>query len=357
MSKLTNDSKQFHDVIENHNIEELKKLIAAGADLNQRFGGVPMLLWAIEYKNCLAIQLLIENNVNINVQAKTNAGYTPLIYAALKGDKTTVQLLLEKGADVNLITNLKASALIYATACNHTEIAELLVENNADPNLLGTPIYGDISIADIHEEDLLYFPTLRKATALAFSTVTNNIELTKLFIRNKADIDLCDEQKVSPLMSAISYKNLDIAKLLIDFEANINHQDIDNTSPLLYAVQTNCYDLTKLLLGMGAEVNIQTNMEQITPLMVAAGHGTKEMVELLLDNRADIHLKNKSGKTALTIAKENNKEDITQLLLEQETKKLDSNGILSNNADAHDDLHEDHLKDSLEEMGKGEIFG
>jgi ankyrin repeat protein len=51
-----------------------------------------------------------------------------------EGHTEIVQLLLEKGADVNAKNKYGRTALIYATERGYTEIVQLLLEKGADVN-------------------------------------------------------------------------------------------------------------------------------------------------------------------------------------------------------------------------------
>lgn len=62
---------------------------------------------------------------------------TPLHYAAQNGDNRAVQLLLEKGATVNLINSMGETALDVAISHNHSETARLLKENGAIQHRVG----------------------------------------------------------------------------------------------------------------------------------------------------------------------------------------------------------------------------
>jgi len=60
-------------------------------------------------------------------------------------------------------------------------------------------------------------------------------------------------------------------------------------------------------------VNHQDNMG-LTPLMFAVNKGNRDVVETLLDNGADVYIRDKNGKTALASAATYADGDVVQLL-------------------------------------------
>ncbi|KAF8540407.1 hypothetical protein BDD12DRAFT_833396 [Trichophaea hybrida] len=81
--------------------------------------------------------------VDFNVQESDM--FTPLVYAAIAGRKRVVEVLIDKGADVNRLTKHENTALIFAVDRSHEEIVEALllvdgldldrVENDGDSAL------------------------------------------------------------------------------------------------------------------------------------------------------------------------------------------------------------------------------
>lgn len=76
---------------------------------------------------------------------------------------------------------------------------------------------------------------------------------------------------------------------------------INEWPPLLHAVHKNQLGTASLLLERGADVNGGAP-DGMTPLMMAAGYGNDDMVQLLLAHHADPHLKTKDGASALDFA-------------------------------------------------------
>src|SRR5205814_2064154 len=91
----------------NGNLEMVRTLIEAGADINEKNGG---------------------DNFS-----------TPLMFAVYLGgtrDRTEIiKLLLESGADVNRRNNSGKTALMYAACVGNTKAIELLIAHGTEPNL------------------------------------------------------------------------------------------------------------------------------------------------------------------------------------------------------------------------------
>lgn len=59
------------------------------------------------------------------------------MYAVKEGHRDTAELLIQKGADVNLRDSHGCSLLNHAVMDGHRDIAELFLQNGADVNLKG----------------------------------------------------------------------------------------------------------------------------------------------------------------------------------------------------------------------------
>lgn len=91
----------------------------------------------------------------------------------------------------------------------------------------------------------------------------------------------------------------------IDFK---NYKD-----DFFYAVKQNDTNKVQLYLNKGFDVNIK-NKSGYTALQISAGYGNKEMVDLLLSNKADINFAT-NDKTALSFSSEEGFDHISELLL------------------------------------------
>ena len=76
------------------------------------------------------------NATTTDTRLRTFAGYncTALFFAASNNDYRTAKILLDYGADQDIMTNDESFPLYVASQMGHWEVAELLLENGADPN-------------------------------------------------------------------------------------------------------------------------------------------------------------------------------------------------------------------------------
>jgi len=130
------NSNQLFTVLKNtsedkldETLDELKSFL----EVRDGSGDTPLLL-AVRSLSFESIALkLIEKDVNL--EAKTMFGSTPLIVAC-RNTLTKVALkLIEKNVDLNVQTVNKNSALIWAACQRLEDVAFKLVEKNADPYL------------------------------------------------------------------------------------------------------------------------------------------------------------------------------------------------------------------------------
>ena len=141
-----------------HNMELVKILLGAGADVNKQGGEFhnPLQAACCHNNNLQVLKLLLKAGAQVNVIG--GAFGTALQAASYKGDYETVKLLLEMGAEVNAIGGEYGTALQAASYKGGYEIVKLLLEAGAEPNVIagsyGTSLQaacyaGDSEIAGV----------------------------------------------------------------------------------------------------------------------------------------------------------------------------------------------------------------
>ena len=138
--------------IDNKNCRMVESLLNEGFDANEDMlyplPSTP-LGYAVSYGDLCSVQLLIERGANVNVRG--NNGGIPLNNAIFRGDISILTCLLENGADVSLDigTHPPMQPILYGTIRQSADkqIIEILLRYGADPNAYceeGTPLRGAI---------------------------------------------------------------------------------------------------------------------------------------------------------------------------------------------------------------------
>ncbi|EUC28323.1 hypothetical protein COCCADRAFT_30391 [Bipolaris zeicola 26-R-13] len=107
-------------------------LAADSAMVNSRNDGTTPLIIAAEQGHYEMIEILVDKGADVNAQSGQYGN--ALQAASTKGYKEIAMLLLDKGADVNAQSGQYGNALQVASVVGHKEIAMLLLDKGADVN-------------------------------------------------------------------------------------------------------------------------------------------------------------------------------------------------------------------------------
>ena len=124
---------RLHDAAKGGDADEVRSLVAAGADLDEadRFG--PPLLHAAARGHVAIIEILVEAGADPN--ATSNEGATALHRASYRGDREAVAMLLAAGADPNRANHAAGLTPLHGAALGgHVECLRLLLEKGGDPD-------------------------------------------------------------------------------------------------------------------------------------------------------------------------------------------------------------------------------
>ena len=137
------------DAIRSGDPDEVKELLASGADANVKDGEGWTALMLVTVKGHLDVvrELL---NAGADVHAKNQKGWTALRFAVSMDDTEALRLLLEAGADVNAQDAEGDTALMQAAREKSTESLRLLLANGADVNLRNRSGETALKIATSH---------------------------------------------------------------------------------------------------------------------------------------------------------------------------------------------------------------
>ena len=91
-------------------------------------GGESLLHLAVKNGHLYMTELLLNKGANVNIQDESEN--TPLHYAACNGKKDIVALLIKNGANVNLTNAREQKPLDYANQKGFNEIASIILQQN-----------------------------------------------------------------------------------------------------------------------------------------------------------------------------------------------------------------------------------
>lgn len=120
------------------NVARVRELLDAHPDLLDSFapdGHIPLGLAAF-FGQGAVVQLLLERGAKVNVSSRNAQKVTPLHGSVSRGDIESSKLLLDKGADVNARQERGFTPLFSAAGAGKIELMQLLVERGADVNAL-----------------------------------------------------------------------------------------------------------------------------------------------------------------------------------------------------------------------------
>lgn len=221
----------MYDFLLSNNIQAIRLAIANGSNVNKAFKlsqpDIIPLCFACKNQNIELIQILLDSGADINIVDYEQLGTTPLIIACQQGNTDIVRLLLDSGANINLDCELGFTPLTNACAYEQIEIVRLLVERGADVNL----------------------PCLEGENPLSVSIECENIEIIKILLKAPTiNINQIDDLDEPHLIKAVLVGSNEIIEMLINSGANVNIANETNITPLMAGVEERNFSAVKILL-------------------------------------------------------------------------------------------------------------
>ncbi len=314
--------------IKNNQNKIAKYLISAGADINAKNdnGTSPMHI-AAQSGNIKMAKFLLKKGAQL--EAKDNGNATPLYYAAASNQDKMVKYLLSKGANPNAVLD-NWTALWFVCSRGKKKMVETLLAGGADVNyetdLASNPVdavvrlCGDCSLQD--KEDML--KTLIKYGADINAAIPHskwnvldmeivldpNIEKAQWLVKMGADVNK-GKLKGLYMITAVRECDKEMARFLINNGLDIDITNDDSETALDRAIIENNTKAVKWLFELGAKME-KGKHSKWYPLIAVRDHNNREMLEILINNQADLNVKNDEGKTPLDYAKS---KEIKQLLI------------------------------------------
>lgn len=163
----------------------------------------------------------------------------------------------------------------------------------------------------------------------------NDLQLVNILLEYKSRVDLKDNFQRNALFYAINTKNGDPAamvSLLIENGIELNEPDVDGNTPLILAVTKGLKQVLNILLENGADLNYRNSKDGNTALHYAVMINNPEMLLTLLSRKPILSIRNKNEQTPIEISATCANTEIYQILAEEYNKRdlRDENIVISN---------------------------
>nr|XP_061810334.1 ankyrin repeat and SAM domain-containing protein 6-like [Nerophis lumbriciformis] len=316
-----------------------------------------------------------------SVDSRNNYGWTPLMQAARFGHLTVAHILLENGADINGRNRLGASVLTMAARGGHTHVVKLLLESDAfvddfdhlaeavsngnNNNSCSAVGFGasescagggvrdfmDVTalmVASQHGHEAIVRLLLEWGSDVSFTQKTTGwgplmvaalsgkVAVAQQLVERGADPDRVnvlsktafelamqlkqreiktyldsittvrpqtdDERRRPDVFSALKLGNSQLVKEILEEDSNqVNSSNQEGASPLMIAAVSGQLEVVQLMVEKKADIDKQDGVHGWTALMQATYHGNKDIVKYLLSQGADVNLRAKNGYTAFDL--------------------------------------------------------
>lgn len=145
---------------------------------------------------------------------------------------------------------------------------------------------------DILNKNIINVRNVIKQSLLHEAVVTQNLDIAKILISKKINVNNQDYNGQTALHYMPLYKNIEIAKLILENGGDVNQQDSWGNTPLWAAIiySKGHYDLVNLYLEYGAKINIinhsnKTCYDLVAILNDLGDCNSKELLTILEKNK------------------------------------------------------------------------
>jgi ankyrin repeat protein len=272
-------------------------LLLQGADPDYVSGNkLPSIIRAAENGHAAIVKLLIAHNVDL-LACDSKHQRTALMTAAWKDNIGIVSTLLATGVGIQATDRRQRNALHNIAAVNSaqqcsSEVVEALIAAG-----MKTEARDETGRTPLH-----------------WACAAGNVRIVKCLLKARVNLEALDSRMKTPLHLATWHDRLDLVHVLLDRGANIHAKSDGGWTALHYASSRASPPLVDLLVEAGSEVNGEL-LNGRTPLHAAAEFGNVETAACLL-RRSHVKraVKDRFGNTPLMIAAQHGKKDILEML-------------------------------------------
>ena len=331
----------------------------AKVDAREKWYGESALMWAAAENHGEAVNVLIAHGAPVDSRSalqkitNRNAGqsmlslgsWTPLMYAARENALDAGRALVKGGAGLNLVDPDGATALEIAIINAHYEFAALLLDAGADPNIVDNeagmgPLYA---VVDMHRlavghgrpnpQPVGLMTAVDLAKKLLEHEANPNARLKKPILkRHHTAGDSALGDGATPFLRAAKSGDIEMMRALVAGGADPKLTMPNGTSALWFAAglgwrngspaapsydqgsDEEAVEAIRFLMELGFNIRAANDAGDTALHVAISGRGSEAIIKFLVEQGADPEAKNKRGQTPLSLATTKGNDAITSLL-------------------------------------------
>ncbi|MES2792708.1 MAG: ankyrin repeat domain-containing protein [Planctomycetota bacterium] len=295
-------------------LSTLQLLIDRGADVNavSNPGEETPLILAAKGGQHEKVQFLIASGAD--PKFVTASGYTPitsLTYFNTEAHNATLEVLLQAGVHPDTQSDCGESALEFAVRGGNFEAIRLLLQHGANRELVtANPVFWAIALGTAQDvaEALHSKSGYRDAECWLLSVRTGDIAKSEIMLADGAYLHARDRLDCTSLMSAVDGGRADMTRWLLAQGVDVHAANLYRETALTRAAMAGNVDCVRILIEAGASRSNRSD-----PVMASASN--IGVVKTLLDAGLDLNAVNECGRWVLLAAvEEGDTEFVSQLL-------------------------------------------
>lgn len=281
-----NESSLWFGSARKNSVSDLEHLYENGQtiDITDNSGRTALIV-AIEFKSTEAINWLLQNQANPNHQ--DSFGNTPLFIAATHGDSDTLKILIDAGADPQQTLPNGDNLWHHSIRLRQVELAGLLFKSNININRENKDGWTPLDVADYFQDRSLIVQLTQKGAIHGSGWSNRTLEVAEVTADQFLDSAGNSNVKISEIARVVLSGNISLTEQLFEKHPALINQQLDDGSTLLTAVtKESNLEMIEVLLNNRADVN-QPSSGGITALHVAARSGNTQIITRLLNQGAN----------------------------------------------------------------------
>lgn len=304
------DTRALWYSIEIDHIDMLKMLVEAGANVNilDKYGSP----FITNVTNPNKIIYLINHGVDPNTLIGPSK--TPYLFQMITlNQKSVIQALVDKGADLTLTDVGGYTAIMKAAQNNYDDLVDFFIKNGVDVNRANDRGEKAIDIALVRENQktiailLAAGATVDENTLRSFLKLGKRLKYFKMILYNLTKDQLNSQDKdgrplLFDVIDAIQrFGSIDILKDFLDLGIDVNIKDGKGYTALFLKSTLTSPAIIDLLLQKGADIEIKANGTGLMTFLIHYGAKT-ETIKKFIDAGLNINERNTNGFTPFLAA-------------------------------------------------------